>query len=125
LLESGADLSTRRRTIEALRETVAAFEQGDRDTNALRALFDTLPRQKDVDIVRRLTCDDYRAPETDEEIAERTRTPLEHVRELRARVAAAYEGRPLPVPAEWRAAVKELRARRLARRKAIRARRAS
>lgn len=118
-LASGPDLVGRRRTLDAFRETVAAHDQGKRDQEALIALYDVLPRQKDIDLVQRLTCDDYRAPETDEEIAARLRTPVEHVRDLRARIVAAYEGRPLPVPRAWRVAAagrrRRVRAQRAAR----------
>jgi hypothetical protein len=121
LQASGADLVKRRRALAAMRETVAAYDQHDRDTEALRVLYRLLPRQKDIDLVQRITCDDLRDPQTDEEIAIGTRTPVEHVRALRAHVLAAYEGRPLPVPREWRRAAAERQARRAAGARARRA----
>lgn len=110
-LESGSDLARRRRKLEAMRETVAAYDQRERDTLALRKLYDVLPRQKDIELVQRITCDDHRSPWTDEQIAYWKRTPLEHVRTLRAYIVDAYEGRPLRVPREWRAAAKARQAR--------------
>lgn len=124
-LRSGADLTKRRRAIAEMRETIAAFDQVDADTVLLREFYDTLPRRKDIDLVQRITCDDHRAPQTDEEIAERWRTPLEHVRDLRARVAAVYAGNPLPMPREWRAAARVRRAKERREREARAARRAA
>ena len=133
LLASGSDLAKRRRAHDHMRELIALEDQRERDEKALRALYHTLPRFKDIDLVRRILNDDsHSEPWTDEQIAEWMATPIEHVRDLRARVAATLEGNPLPVPRAWRVAARERRARleetraaRAARKAARRARRAS
>ncbi len=109
LLDSGSDLRRRRSAHAALRQFMELHEQRARDKVAIAELYRMLPRLKDVELVRRITCEDYSAPLTDEELAQRTRTPVEHVRDLRARVVAAYEGRPLPVPVSWIEKAKERR----------------
>jgi hypothetical protein len=119
-VESGADLGKRRRALGVLRETVEKYDERERAEKALRALYRVLPRRKDIDLVRRIVCDDARAPQCDEEIAERWRTPLEHVRHLRALVVDAYEGRPVRVPRGWREIAKQRRASEQAARRARR-----
>jgi hypothetical protein len=126
LLSSGSDLGKRRRAHATMRELIDLEDQRDRDDKALRKLFDTLPRHKDVDLVRRLMNDDARDDVwTDEQIAEWTRTPLAHVRDLRVRVAAALAGAPLPTPTAWRAPARARVAKNEAKWAARRARRAA
>jgi hypothetical protein len=112
LLTSGGDLSKRRRAHEAMLSTVEVIDQRERDTRALRGLYKVLPRHKDLEIVHRLVNDDrHSGPWTDEQIADRMRAPLEHVRTLRGLIAAAYDGRPLALPRGWRAAARARRAK--------------
>jgi hypothetical protein len=110
-VRAGGDLAERRRVLAVMRESVDSLDRLHADTDALHTLYDVLPRRKDIDLVQRITCDDFREPQTDEEIAAETRTPLEHVRFLRTCVVATYEGRTLPVPRGWRQAAAERRAR--------------
>lgn len=130
LLSSGGDLAKRRRAHERMRDTIDLIDQRARDKKALTKLFDTLPRRKDIDLVRRILNDDARSRVwSDEEISNWMSTPIEHVRDLRARVAAVFDGNPLPVPRVWREMAKERRTREqerwAARKAARRARRAA
>jgi hypothetical protein len=112
LISSGGDLGNRRRAHDSMRETIDLIDQRNRDSVALGKLYDSLPRWKDIDLVRRILNDDrHPEPWTDEQIAEWMVTPIEHVRDLRTRVTAAFDGRPLPVPHAWRVAARERRAK--------------
>jgi hypothetical protein len=122
-LRSGNDVPRRLSAIDKMRATVDAFDRLDEDTVLLRALYDLLPRRKDIALVQRITCDDQRSPQSDEEIAGCSRTPLDRVRLLRALIADAYAGRPVRVPREWRVAAKERRAREAADWRQLKARR--
>jgi hypothetical protein len=126
LLASGGDLAERRRAHESMSETVDLIDQRERDQKALIKFYKTLPRYKDIELCRRLLNDDTRSRVwTDEEIADWMRTPIEHVRDLRARVGAVLDGKPLPVPREWRIAARERHARDEEKRAARAARKAA
>jgi hypothetical protein len=125
LLSSGEDLNRRRCAHELMRDTIDVIDLRERDKKALIKFYGTLPRPKDIDLCRRLLNDDSkRGVWTDEQISKWMCTPIEHVGDLRARIAAVFEGNPLPVSRAWRVAAREWRTRLKTQRAAKAARRA-